>query len=298
MTTTLFHDDEVAAQRLAGFPTPNGAIRDFMLDQQRAFFADLDHLFASVCDDEGCPVATTLEGPAGFVHALDPRNLRIPVAPQSGDPASAGWNARQSVDPLGLNLSTRRRNRANGVIVEVAESESSVVVARSFGNCPKYIQSRVAQRMAREPGGAERLAGLDNTARGLIRRADTFFLANRSRSGVGPAEGVDISHRTRPSEFVSELGDRLVVPDYPGNRYLNSLGNFLGDPRAGQLFLDFESSDQLQLQGRAEVDWSADLLLRWTFHVELEWRRRAASPFAWRFLDWAPSTIRIANGSP
>lgn len=48
----------------------------------------------------------------------------------------------------------------------------------------------------------------------------------------------------------------LAFPDYQGNNMFNTLGNLAVEPRAGLLFLDFESADTLQLTGRATLDWS------------------------------------------
>ena len=39
--TTPFHDDEIAAQGLAGFVTAGAGVRVFMPDEHRAFFAGL-----------------------------------------------------------------------------------------------------------------------------------------------------------------------------------------------------------------------------------------------------------------
>ena len=44
-------------------------------------------------------------------------------------------------------------------------------------------------------------------------------------------------------------GDTLTIPDFNGNRYFNTLGNMLIDPRAALLFIDFDSGDVLTLQG-------------------------------------------------
>ena len=64
-----------------------------------------------------------------------------------------------------------------------------------------------------------------------------------------------MSHRGGRPGFVGVQGDTLVIPDFRGNRFFNTLGNLLGDPRAGLLFIDFASGDILQLQGRATIDW-------------------------------------------
>jgi hypothetical protein len=49
----------------------------------------------------------------------------------------------------------------------------------------------------------------------------------------------------------------LTVPDYNGNRYFNTLGNFIAEPRAAIVLADFASGDLLQLQGIVDIDWTA-----------------------------------------
>jgi predicted pyridoxine 5'-phosphate oxidase superfamily flavin-nucleotide-binding protein len=189
-------------------------------------------------------------------------------------------------------------------------------VEQSFGNCPKYIRRRRAERVARIPGRFERSRGLDEAARGMIASADTFFVASRSRSGIHEVGRVDISHRGGPPGFVTlgANGD-LIVPDYRGNRYFNTLGNLLGDPRAALLFIDFERGDLLQLQGSVTIDWSRGNAAAvatpasahvsataavpasaavpvaersWRFRVRTSWRRSAAVPLNWELIEHAP----------
>jgi len=80
----------------------------------------------------------------------------------------------------------------------------------------------------------------------------------------------------------------LTIPDYRGNRYFNTLGNLVSDPRAALVVVDFARGDLLQLQGRAEIQWhgpevsaldGAERL--WRVRVERGWRRRAALPLRW-----------------
>ncbi|MGH8855633.1 MAG: hypothetical protein ACREWI_15335 [Telluria sp.] len=75
------------------------------------------------------------------------------------------------------------------------------------------------------------------------------------------------------------------MPDYPGNRCFNTLGNLLLEPRASLAMVDFASGDVLQLQGLAEVRWQAPASgdapqaeRAWTFKVARGWIRRAAFP--------------------
>jgi hypothetical protein len=94
----------------------------------------------------------------------------------------------------------------------------------------------------------------------------------------------------------------LTIPDFRGNRYFNTLGNLLAEPRASLLFVDFDSGDLLQLQGTAEVEWNttesaqfAGAERLWRFRVVRGWRRRAAVPLRWSFVDHSPSTIRTGS---
>lgn len=299
---TPFHPDELAAQQLAGGGSGGGGIRDFMPDQHRSFFELLPYLFAGTVDSEGWPLATMLTGTPGFAHSPDPQALRIDALPDPNDPAAENFAAGKEIGILGIDFSTRRRNRANGRIAGVDAGGFSVAVRQSFGNCPQYIQGRIAHTGKSVPADAEPLAGLDDEARKMIARADTFLVASRSRPQSGEAGGPDISHRGGRPGFVAVDGDTLTIPDFRGNRYFNTLGNLLGEPRAGLLFIDFERGDLLQLQGTTEIDWSgsADRLIdgaerSWRFHAVRGWRRRQASPLRWTFVDYSPFTQRTGS---
>jgi uncharacterized protein len=299
MDAIPFHADELAAQELAGGGSGGGGIRGFMPDQHRSFFELLPYVFAGLSDAGGWPLATMLTGAPGFAHSPDPVTLRIDALPDGNDLAAAAFAPGRDIGVLGIDFSTRRRNRANGEIAGTDTGGFTVSVRQSFGNCPQYIQGRVAHTERPAPAEAEPLAGLDGEARAMVARADTFFVASRSRPESGAAGGPDISHRGGRPGFVSVEGDLLTIPDFRGNRYFNTLGNLLGEPRAGLLFIDFERGDLLQLQGVTEVDWSCEAgrmidgaERSWRFHTVRGWRRRAASPVRWSFVDYSPFTQR------
>jgi predicted pyridoxine 5'-phosphate oxidase superfamily flavin-nucleotide-binding protein len=298
MENSPFHVDELAAQSLARQSSPGTGIRPFMPDQHRNFFALLPYLFVATADDGGWPVASVLHGAPGFVRSPDPTTLRIDALPAGGDPLMAGLRAGGAAGLLGIDLSNRRRNRANGKLATVDESGMTVAVTQSFGNCAKYIQTRQAAPSPRNAAPAVRLGSLDDEARRLIANADTFFVASRSRETVGEAGGLDISHRGGRPGFVAVQGDTLIVPDFRGNRYFNTLGNLLGDPRAGLLFVDFATGTLLQLRGIATIDWTDSAATRltgaersWRIEVERAWRRPQALPFDWTFCEYAPTTL-------
>lgn len=297
MTATPFHEGEQAAQSLAGVRTNGGAIRDYMPDQHRTFFEALPCLFAGVLDRNGWPVATMLTGAPGFIRSPDPVTLTIDAAIDQHDPAAEGFALGCEIGILGLDLATRRRNRANGRIAKIDANGFTVAVRQSFGNCPQYIQSRTVYKATAAPEAAELLTSIDAHARAIITTADTFFVASRSRGINGPADGCDISHRGGKPGFIRIEGDTLVIPDFRGNRYFNTLGNLLGEPRASLLFLDFQNGDLLQLQGMAEIDWSGNAAEQvqgaermWRFHLTRGWRRRAACPLRWSHAEFSPAT--------
>ncbi|CAA2156072.1 hypothetical protein MBRA_01689 [Methylobacterium brachiatum] len=292
-----FHADELIAQAHAGHilgGTP--AIRPFMPDQHRLFFAGLPYLLIGTADAAGAPVATLLTGPPGFVHSPDATHLAITAALDPADPAAEFLKPGSQAGILGIDLATRRRNRANGRVVSRDRGGLTVAVDQSFGNCPQYIQRRAVEPVRREPGPTEILSALDPEAGALIDAADTLFVATRSRDGLREG-GADISHRGGRPGFVRRRGDVLTVPDFSGNLYFNTLGNLIGEPRAALLFLDFTRGDLLVLQGRTEIDWTGATGLlgaqrSWSFTVTGGWRRRASVPLRWSAPEPAPQLAR------
>jgi predicted pyridoxine 5'-phosphate oxidase superfamily flavin-nucleotide-binding protein len=286
-----FHVGELEAQIRAGGGNRGGAIRDAMPDQHRAFFEALPFVVVATLDrdgravrnghlDAGWPVATIWAGAAGFVRAPDARTLQIAGVPDPSDPAAHAFVTGAPFGMLGIELATKRRNRANGVIDRADENGIVVGVRQSFGNCPQYIHPRTLHA-AREAAVAERFEGLDPAAVAMIRGADTFFVATAARTEEATG-GVDVSHRGGPRGFVRVEGNVLTIPDYKGNRYFNTLGNLLSQPRAALLFVDFASGDLLHLQGTTEIQWDGPEVRAlegaerlWRVRVERGWHRRS-----------------------
>lgn len=274
-----FHAGELRAQRLAGGGPAGAPIRSRMPEQHRQFFPLLRFLCVALADEDGWPVATLLSGEPGFVRSPDPGRLQIAAAPDRDDPAYPYLKDGAGIGMLGIDLATRRRNRANGSIAQVGGEDFLVDVEQSFGNCPKYIRVRQLAPVERPHGRGERFdAALPEDALAMLARCETMFVAT---SG-GEAGGLDISHRGGEAGFLRVRGSVLTVPDYPGNRYFNTLGNLLLEPRAALVIPDFETGDILQLQGRARLVWRREGLddpraeRAWEFNVVRGWLRRAA----------------------
>ncbi|HEU0197595.1 MAG TPA: pyridoxamine 5'-phosphate oxidase family protein [Nevskiaceae bacterium] len=267
-------------------------IRTYMPDQHREFFTFLPMLLIGRLDAAGQPWATLRVGNPGFVSSPDAQHLRISGLSLAGDPVGA-FRVGDSIATLGIQLHTGRRNRANGIVTAVDSDAVTLEVHQSFGNCNKYIQSRLPEwrtRRERRPLRVTEAKTLSAVDRALLARSDTFFIASAYLGeDAGAARGVDVSHKGGWPGFV-RLDDarNFTVPDFIGNSYFNTLGNLILNPLAGLLFIDFATGDVLYVAARAEILWNdpqatavrgAQRLVR--FHVTRVRRTAAALPFTW-----------------
>ncbi len=313
-----WHAGERSLQRLHGVAermaiVGSRMIRDFMPDQHRAFFSSLPFVVVGSVDGGGWPWASLLEGPPGFMRSPDPRRLEIDRGLAVGDPARDGLVEGGAVGLLGIELATRRRNRLNGRVRDPREGGFAVEVEQSFGNCPQYIQRRESLAPTagvRASPALERSDSLDAEAAALIESADTFFVASHAVHEADPDGGpgrrsVDVSHRGGRPGFVRVDGDRLTIPDFPGNLHFNTLGNLVARPRAGLVFVDFATGDLLQLSGRTEllvddpeIDLFAGAERLWRLDVESVVRRRGALGLRLRRLDLAKESVATGSWAP
>jgi uncharacterized protein len=236
------------------------------------------------------------------MRSLDERTLQVAAARNEGDPVLRVLQAGAAVGLLGIEPHTRRRNRMNGRLIEHSDAGFAVTVQMSFGNCPKYIQARHPRPLEAMPPiteAGEELARLDEPAVDLISRSDTFFIATAHPAAhaldASPQQGLDVSHRGGKPGFVHVQGDVLLVPDFTGNFYFNTLGNLLMEPRCGLLFIDFDQGDLLHLTASGEVMQDPDAddcyagaqrILR--LRVGRALRRRRALPLQWSPAELSP----------
>jgi uncharacterized protein len=317
MERSAFHAGEQALQARAGARERSERagqrmIRDFMPDPHREFFAAQPLVLVGSLDARGRPWASLLAGEPGFMASPDARTLRVNARPAADDPLAANLAAGAPLGLLGIEFATRRRNRMNGTVLRVDPAGFEVGVRQSFGNCPQYIQARSALFPAASPTEAtvrHEGALLSPRAAALAGRADTFFIASASpRAGADddPAEGVDVSHRGGKPGFVRvgvEKGrSTLTAPDFSGNYLFNTLGNLALEPRAGLLFVDFESGDVLSLAGTAQVIWGGPELAAFAgaqrlvkFHVDEGVLLESACPLRWSAPEPAPQLARTGS---
>lgn len=92
--------------------------------------------------------------------------------------------------------------------------------------------------------------------RNFIERSPMFFLATADADGHP-----DCSYKGGLPGFVRVLDNQtLAIPDYDGNGMYRSWGNVLVNPNVGLLFLDFEESKRIRVNGTAEISDSDPLL--------------------------------------
>ena len=82
--------------------------------------------------------------------------------------------------------------------------------------------------------------------------------------GTSSAAGADVTPRGDAPGFVQVLDEHtLLLPDWPGNNRLDTLGNVLENPAVALLFFVPGMQETLRVNGRAEVSIDPALIARW-----------------------------------
>jgi predicted pyridoxine 5'-phosphate oxidase superfamily flavin-nucleotide-binding protein len=233
-------------------------------EQHQIFLSSLPFIVLGAVDPAGYPWASMLFGTPGFIAAHDKKIVHIGARPDPGDTLTQAVVADRNLALLGIDYPTRRRSRVNGTIEAVYgtlwEGGFSLRVVQAFGNCHKYIPPHnwptPNDALARRPW-AETLPQLNGSAWAVIEAADTFFLATAS----APEGSPDVSHRGGSPGFLRRtMAGDILLPDYPGNFYFNSIGNVISWPLVGLVFADLQRGALLQITGTAEIIWDGPLV--------------------------------------
>jgi len=288
-------------------------IRSFMPQQHRDFYQQLPFIFVGHADDSGNPWASILfdnklssddpQKAAGFIHSPNDKTLNINAMPVTGDPLINSLNSGTKLGLLGIELTTRRRNRLAAHIKTVSNETISLEVDQSFGNCPQYIQNRelVAVDTPSLPAAkTEMFTEFDKRTREFIANSDTFFVASHLDKGTNTvSEGADVSHRGGKPGFIRiDNNKTLTIPDYMGNNHFNTFGNFIENNKAGLLFVDFETGDVLTLTGTVEILWDSPDVTHfegakrlWQFHITHGFWLNNALPLRWKLNEYSANTL-------
>ena len=272
-----FHAGELEVQSRVGINNmveiAGDFIRDFLPEQHREFHTSLPFLIVASADAEGKVWVTILEGEDNFIESQDPRNLVLNIELNNSDPLAEKFKAGVDVGAIGIELSTRRRNRFNGYIKK-NNNQYSIAISQSFGNCPQNIHPRNWSRSTVPTGSkAIRSTSLNDAQIALIENSDTMFIGSGQFKGKEKnSHGYDTSHRGGSAGFVKVINNSFIqIPDYAGNNFFNTIGNLIIDPRVGLLFINFENGDLLHITGRASIDWQGqDTQIRRLINIEID----------------------------
>ena len=310
--TSPFHAGEQAVQARLGLletmdPWGRQIIRSWLPQQHRDFYTQLPFVVAAARDSNGSVWATLLTGKPGFVQSPDPTGLVFQTNVLPGDALEHALTVGADIGLLGIELSTRRRNRVNGTITETGRGGIRFEVGQAFGNCPQYITERdvFPIDVDHNDAVAKTASKLDADAQAWISAADTLFIASgyTDADKPGTRNGMDASHRGGTPGFVKVLSDsRIVIPDYAGNNHFNTIGNLVLDPRVGLLFVDFETGGLMQISGRASIDWDSPAVARHAgaqrlviVDVERVVQLEGVLPLRWREPQGSVRSLRLVD---
>ena len=100
-----------------------------------------------------------------------------------------------------------------------------------------------------------------------LEQVSTAFLATKHTTSAKDPDGdqsdMGFNHRGGRPGFIrvfeeiasdnpQKINTYIVLPDFSGNRFYQSLGNIQGDPQVGLVFPDFKTGNVLYITGVAE----------------------------------------------
>jgi predicted pyridoxine 5'-phosphate oxidase superfamily flavin-nucleotide-binding protein len=298
-----FHEGELEVQQRLGLHTEakqnSGVITDSIVKGAFRFIEQQRMVVLGSIDQDENVWASVLVGQDGFMQAATEQLVTFDLSRTVGNEHDPFWKNIEDHPRVGMliiELATRRRLRVNGRIRRSGEQQLELEVLESYPNCPKYIQRREVTKTPAESRVAMSQVyegdALGAPQQAIVDKADTFFVAS-----AHPERGVDASHRGGKPGFVRLMDNRtLRIPDYAGNCLFNTLGNFVSNPRAGLVFVDFETGTTLQLTGRAEILWEAGdpdeetggTERFWQLHIDHWLHIENAHELQWSFQDYSP----------
>lgn len=254
------------------------------------------------------PWATVLGGPPGFaavsadgatvqLQLHDDFGVLAQVPPFSATAAMAAMRSGDHLAVLFIDLATRRRLRMNGPATWITDHTLAITVEQACPLCPKYMQRRYLADSAPTDAPTDALfkvasgQALTDELSTWISAADTCFVAS-----AHPDRSADVSHRGGRVGFIRQHAGVLRIPDYPGNKMYNTLGNFALLPRAGITIVDFSTNRQLQMTGDVRLDLRAPTPddgtggtgRWWEFRLHT-WRISPLNHhFTWTYVDASP----------
>ncbi|KAH9480815.1 hypothetical protein JR316_0007416 [Psilocybe cubensis] len=265
--------------KIASVATLYTHIRADVPEQHSAFYcSSIQFLPVCILDDAQRPwvsILASTDGEVGFVKYPKHNTLTIDAKPWPGDPfhrylSNMNCKGRSNlIGGLGIEVSTRKRNKFAGHMTKIETNKDDIHIEleanQAVGHCPKYITLRDLLPHPKTSCFLEedrpRLLQddkLSQNAIDFILGADTVFLgttysAMEEESALYPSH-LGLNHRGGRPGFIRVKpsdGRTVVLPDFKGANYLNSLGNIEATPFAAMAFVSFATGDILYLTGNA-----------------------------------------------
>ncbi|KAJ3251133.1 hypothetical protein HK103_002620 [Boothiomyces macroporosus] len=263
MKNTNQHSGEVAVQQLRGISVneanPSWYISDEIPKQHADFFANLLYFPFGAIDKDGTLWASILVNPV--VKILSKVNMQIQCSINEKDPFLNAVLGSQYFAAVGVDFTNQRRNKVNGKILSAVFADRILTLIlqadENMGNCPKYITVRNLEYCERKAGEPVIMDRLNMEAQSLINKSSTMFMVTKHMVGDSSEcdLGIGFNHRGGARGFMRYYKDKdvgkIVLPDYSGNRFFQSLGNIQSDGAAGLVIPDFETGDMLHVTGSA-----------------------------------------------
>ncbi|MEM6753464.1 MAG: pyridoxamine 5'-phosphate oxidase family protein [Cyanobacteria bacterium P01_C01_bin.38] len=293
-----FHSGEIEVQEQVGVREEaqrlTSGIHSVIQPKAQEFLRKQQLAAVSTVDASGKVWASLLIGKPGFVTVLNQQTVQINPTSLANDLLYNNLQTNPQIGILIIDLTNRRRLRLNGIAKIQQQNTINLEIQEAFFNCPKYIQVRHLETSETESSNQSQTLTkntLSNFDKSWISQADTFFIAS-----YHPQIGADASHRGGNPGFVRvENDNKLKFPDYVGNNMFQTFGNFVINPNAGILFVDFENGHTLQLTGKAKVIWDADNISEIPgakrlveFDIEEIVETRNATNWCWKFGEYSP----------
>ncbi|MCF2949399.1 pyridoxamine 5'-phosphate oxidase family protein [Paraglaciecola aquimarina] len=279
---SAFHEGEQFIQQKVGKKNIMDAvgkkfIRSFLLEQHCEFYQGLQYVFIGHLDAQLQPWASILFKKTGLIKVISPTQLHIDIS-ETDTKTHEYFSKGDQVGLLGIELSNKRRNRLTGVVLDISADCIKIQVKQSFGNCPKYITPRViadwpasnqathnkeTHSQALHNQDVQKTEAFNNKMLDLLKRADSFFVASYYQNSLAKnqhvSEGADVSYRGGEPGFIEIINNKqIIIPDYVGNNFFNTLGNIEKSGKAGLLFINFDNGDTLSMSGKAKILWDLE----------------------------------------
>ena len=277
LTTKGWNEGEVRMHQVMHVPEQGYPTRPGLSFHAQRLLHMSSLLALGVVDEQGRPWTTLIGGEAGFARSLGQSIVGVKaLADVQQDPVlqtilqhsrnknNQGDDARtdfQEFSALGIHLATRDRVKIQGQLLgagvvstheNISEVQIAFAVKGSLGNCPKYLNKKDLVLTTPEPVLLSDTIPLSEPALALLSQADLFFITSHQ------PDSMSTNHRGGSPGLIRVLqndqdGCILVYPEYSGNRFYQTLGNLIIDPRAGLAIPDFETGNILYLTCTTKV---------------------------------------------